>query len=152
MFFGDLAKALGEIHRVMKPGGRVALLAWGAMEQPYLESMIGTVRRLHPELELPAAARQMFKFGVAGTLAGALREVGFSETADKVHRLRWDWHGSPEEMWEYFRGVTVPFRELLDKVDGDAEVDKAVLAALGELYDGEYVRFNAQMVIATAVR
>lgn len=150
MFFGDLPKALGEMHRVLKPGGRVALLAWGAMEQPYFELTIGTIRRLHPELEVPAAARQMFKFGVSGTLAGALREAGFAESKDRVRSLRWDWHGSPEEMWDYFRGVTVPFRALLEKVEGDEVVNSAVLAALRERYDGEYVRMDAQMVLATA--
>jgi len=149
MFFGDLPKALGEMYRVLKPGGRVALLAWGAMEQPYFDLTIGTVRRLHPELEIPATARQMFKFGVPGTLAGALREAGFAEAEDRVRSLRWDWRGTPEEMWDYFRGVTVPFRALLEKVEGDEAVNVAVLAALRERYDGEYVRMNAQMVVAT---
>lgn len=49
MFFADLRKALGELHRVLKPGGRVALLAWGAMEQPYFDATIGTVLRMHRE-------------------------------------------------------------------------------------------------------
>ena len=152
MFFADLAKALGELHRVLKPGGKIALLAWGAIEQPYFESTIGTVRRVRPELEIPAGARVMFKFGESGTLGGRLREAGFKAIEEKVRGLRWDWHGSPEEMWDYFRGVTVPFRGLLEKVDGDAEVDRAVLASLGERFDGEWVRFEAQMVVATAVR
>lgn len=149
MFFGDLPKALGELHRVLKPGGRVALLAWGAMEQPYFDLTIGTVRRVRPKLEIPAGARQMFKFGVSGTLARALGEAGFADAEDHVRSLRWDWHGSPEELWDYFRGVTVPFRALLEKVEGDAEVDRAVLSALGEKFDGEYVRLEAQMVVAT---
>jgi ubiquinone/menaquinone biosynthesis C-methylase UbiE len=152
MFFVDLPKALSEMHRVLRPSGRVALLAWGAMEQPYFDMTIGTVRRMHPELEIPATAKQMFKFGVSGTLAAALGEAGFSEAEDRVRSLRWDWHGSPEDMWDYFRGVTVPFRALLEKVDGDADVDSAVLSALRESYDGEYVRMNAEMVVATAVK
>ncbi len=152
MFFGDLPQALAEMHRVLKPGGRVALLAWGAMEQPYFGLTIGTIRRLHPELEVPAGARQMFKFGVPGTLAGAVREAGFAEAEDRVRHLRWDWHGSPAEMWDYFRGVTVPFRALLEKVDGDEAVNAAVLAALGERFDGEYVKMDAQMVVATGAR
>ncbi len=152
MFFGDLRKALDEMHRVLKPGGRVALLTWGAMEQPYFDSTIGTVRRMRPELEIPAAARVMFKFGVPGTLAALLGEAGFRKIDERVRGLRWDWHGTPEEMWDYFRSVTVPFRALLEKVDGDAEVDRAVVAALRERFDGEYVRFEAEMVMVTAVR
>ena len=175
MFFSDVAKALAEMHRVLKPRGRVALLAWGAMEQPYFDLTIGTVRKVRPGLEIPEAARQMFKFGYpqstfqgqagtgkqaalrpqaqgAGTLGAGLRTAGFVEVEDAVHGLRWDWHGTPEEMWDYFRGVTVPFRALLAKVAGDAEVDAAVLAALKERFDGEYVRMEAQMVIATGVK
>src|SRR5207248_65332 len=34
MFFSDLPRALSEIRRVLKPGGRVALLAWGPLDQP----------------------------------------------------------------------------------------------------------------------
>ncbi len=150
MFFGDLRKALGEVRRVLKPGGRVALLAWGAMEQPYFQMTVGAVRRVRPELEIPAGAQTMFKFGEAGTLGAALREAGFGAVEEKLEKLRWDWHGSPEEMWDYFRGVTVPFRGMLEKVDGDAAVDAAVLAALNEQFDGEYVRMDAQMVVATA--
>jgi hypothetical protein len=94
----------------------------------------------------------MFKFGEAGTLSRALTAAGFGAVEEQLQHLRWDWHGTPEEMWDYFRGVTVPFRGLLEKVEGDAAVEQAVLAALRKRFDGEWVRFEAQMVVATAAR
>src|SRR5215207_7432945 len=33
MFFADLPQALGEIYRLLKPGGRVAFTVWGPLEQ-----------------------------------------------------------------------------------------------------------------------
>lgn len=152
MFFGDLPSALAEMHRVLKPGGRIALLAWGAMKQPYFDLTIGTVRRVRPELEIPPSARAMFKFGTPGTLASALANVGFTAAQEQVRELKWDWHGSPQELWDYFRGVTVPFRSLLEKADEDPAVHTAVLAALQEHFDGEWIRINAHMVVATAVK
>lgn len=152
MFFSDLPKALGEMRRVLKPGGRVALLAWGRMEQPYFDMTIGTVRRVRPELEIPRAALAMFQFGVPGTLGAALGAAGFGAVDERVRRIPWDWHGTPEEMWDYFRGVTVPFHALLKEVEGDAGVEQAVLGALGARFDGAWVRCEAEMVVATAAR
>jgi hypothetical protein len=71
---------------------------------------------------------------------------------EQVQRIPWDWHGTPEEMWDYFRGVTVPFHPMLHEVEGDGEVEQAVLGALGARFDGEWVRIEAEMVVATAER
>jgi SAM-dependent methyltransferase len=152
MFFGDLAKALSEMRRVLKPGGRVSLLTWGVLKQPYFAATIGAILKVKPELEVPASGRVMFKFGVPGTLSAALGAAGFSPVAERLRELRWNWHGTPEEMWDYFRGVTVPFRALLEQVQGDPAVNDAVLTALRERFDGEWIRFEAQMIVASGTK
>ena len=48
--------------------------------------------------------------------------------------------------------IPVPKSGVLEKVEGDAEVERAVVDALRARFDGEYVRFEAQMVVATAVK
>ncbi|MBZ5522910.1 MAG: class I SAM-dependent methyltransferase [Acidobacteriia bacterium] len=154
MFFADLHRALGEMHRVLKPGGRVTLLAWGPMEQPYFESTIGTLLRLIPGAQTPESARKMFAFGEPGVLAGALRAAGFKSVQEKFEIVPWTWPGSPEEVWEYFQEVTVPFAPLMKSIPSDrrGEIDAAVIAAIGRFYDGKEIRFTATVNITSAVK
>ncbi len=60
MFFSDIGQVMSEMLRVLKPGGRVALLAWGSFEQPFFDAMIGPVLRLVRGAELPSEARPAF--------------------------------------------------------------------------------------------
>ena len=152
MFFADLPRALKEIHRVLKPGGRLALLAWGPMEQPYFHTTIGTLLRIVPGAKVPEAGKAMFALGQPGVVAQALREAGFAEVEESFPVLPWTWPGTPEEVWEYFQEVTVPFAPLLRSVPAElrAEINAQVLQAISRYYDGTEIKFTASANITCA--
>jgi ubiquinone/menaquinone biosynthesis C-methylase UbiE len=154
MFFSDLPRALAEMHRVLKPGGKAALLAWGSMDQPYFKTTIGTVLRTMPDAIVRESGRSMFRFGKKGVLAQELRKAGFSKVNERFITIAWTWTGTPEEVWEYFQDVAIPFTPLLQSipVERKAEIDAEVLRAIGQYYDGTNIKFTATVNITVAVK
>jgi len=153
MFFPDLPRALGEMRRVLRPGGRVALLAWGPFEQPYFDCTAGVVMR-HTGASLPPPAAAMFKFAAPGSLASALRQAGFPRAQDEIRAVPWVWHDSIAELWEYFQAVTIPFRPLLEQVRPEQRdaIARDVHAAFEPYWDGKQVDLTAKVVLASGTR
>ena len=152
MFFSDLGRALGEMRRVLKPGGRATLLAWGPIEQPYFDSTIGTILRTLPGSSLPASAKAMFRFGEAGVLRTALSDAGFCAIEEELRIVPWSWPGTPEDVWEYFQEVTVPFKPLFESIPEPERqtVNAEVLKTIGRYYDGTQINFTATICLASA--
>jgi ubiquinone/menaquinone biosynthesis C-methylase UbiE len=154
MFFTDLPRALREIHRVLKPQGTATLLAWGAAEQqPYFQATIGTILRVLPA-SMPDSADKMFAFGEADVLAQALRRAEFARVEEQFVTVPWTWPGTPEEVWEYFQDVAVPFAPLFQSIPRErrGEIDHAVLREIARYYDGAEIKFTATANITTAVK
>jgi ubiquinone/menaquinone biosynthesis C-methylase UbiE len=154
MFFSDLPRALAEMHRVLKPGAKAALLAWGPMDQPYFTTTIGTVLRASPEAIVPESGRSMFRFGKKGVLAQELRKAGFASVNERLVTIPWTWPGTPEEVWEYFQDVAIPFIPLLQSIPTErrTKIDAKVLRSIGQYYDGTSIKFTATVNITVAVK
>ncbi len=152
MFFDDIAGALQEARRVLRPGRRIALLAWGPFEQPYFLSTIAIVRRHVPASTLQPSSLNMFRFSQPGSLTGVLKRAGFTRIEERTVTVPWSWPGTPEEVWQYFREVTAPFRSLIASIPPDKtpQVDADVNAAITRYYDGRQVNFTADVVLASA--
>jgi ubiquinone/menaquinone biosynthesis C-methylase UbiE len=154
MFFTDLPRALAEMRRVLKPAGRATLLVWGPIDQPYFETTVGTVLRMLPGVDMPDSGRKMFALGHAGVLAKALQESGFTHAEEHIVTFPWTWPGTPEEVWEYFQEVAVPFAPLLKSIPDEQrqEIDNEVLGAIGKYCDGASIKFTATVNITVAIR
>jgi ubiquinone/menaquinone biosynthesis C-methylase UbiE len=152
MFFAELPRSLQEMHRVLKPGGRVALLAWGKFDQPYFATTIGTILKMLPNIQLSATGEGMNKFGTPDVLAAQMREAGFAQVQESLEYVSWTWPGTVEEVWEYFQDVAVPFQPTLQAVPAERrnQIDEAVLQAMKKYQVGDEVRFTAHVNITTA--
>jgi ubiquinone/menaquinone biosynthesis C-methylase UbiE len=80
IYFPDQQRALGEMRRVLKPGGRIAAMVYAtAAQNPFFSIPVGIIRR-RAQLPPPAPGQPgPFSLGGDGVLADAYRRAGFRE-------------------------------------------------------------------------
>jgi SAM-dependent methyltransferase len=151
MFFRDIGLALRQLHRVLRARARACFLAWGPFDQPYWRSTMGVVHGHVGGPLLEPGGPDPFRFARPRSLSAVLQSAGFQEVEEKTKTLPWTWPGSPEEVWEQARAVSVPFRPLLDRVPAGMwpQIDEEVRAAIGEYVEGENIAFGASVVLAS---
>jgi ubiquinone/menaquinone biosynthesis C-methylase UbiE len=151
MFFGDVKQALAELQRVLNPRARACFVVWGRFEQPYWQTTMKIVHRHVGGELLEAGGGDPFRFSAAGSLSEALRSAGFREVEESERNVPWVWRGSTEEVFEYARAVSTPFRTMLDRVP--QKKWPAILAEVHTAIDryrvGDEIRFGAVVVLAS---
>jgi ubiquinone/menaquinone biosynthesis C-methylase UbiE len=154
MFFADIDTAFGEMLRVLKPGGRVAFLAWGPFAQPLFDSTVAVVLRLVPGASMPEAASTAFRFAAKGSIEDVLRRNRFRNIEERHMTLPRAWGGSPQDLWQYTQEVSTPLQPLFQAIPASlrTEVDEAVAVALARFQSGEGITVPVNVVLATAER
>ena len=151
MFFRDVDVAMREVHRVLRPGSRACFLAWGPFDQPYWQSMMGVVHGHVGGPLLQPGGPDPFRFAQPGSLSAVLQGAGFRAAEEETKTLPWTWPGTPDEVWEQARSVSVPFRPMLERVPADMwpQIHEEVRAAIGKYVEGEIIAFGASVVLAS---
>ncbi len=151
MFFRNTGLALRELRRVLRAGARACFLAWGPFEQPYWQTTMGVVHGHVGGPLLQSNGPNPFRFAQPGSLSDVLQCAGFREVQEQIKTVPWTWPGTPQEVWEQARAVSVPFRPMLDRVPPGLwpQIHEEVHAAIGKYFDGENISFGASVVLAS---
>lgn len=81
MHFPDAGRALAEVRRVLKPGGRIALSVWAELPRvEFMATILTAVKAVAPDAGFPPGP-PMFGFGTPAALAPLLTSAGFDRHA-----------------------------------------------------------------------
>jgi ubiquinone/menaquinone biosynthesis C-methylase UbiE len=154
MFFPDIHKALCEVHRVLKPGGRVSFVVWGPPdENPLFSTMTGPFLK-HVQMPAPPPdAPGVFRFADESKLAGVVSGGGFHFLRIATITVDWPWPGSPEEAWLATSEIAAPFKKMMDALPPEKKrsVVAEVIEGIARYYDGKQVNFPASLVSVQGV-
>jgi SAM-dependent methyltransferase len=150
MFFEDRVKALKEMHRVLRPGGRLVAAVWDSLERtPGYRAMVALLDRLFGA-EIAAGLRAPFVLGAPDDLRGLFQAAGIA--APKIETMTGEARFPSIEGWVR---TDVKGWTLADAID-DAQYARLQEAAQQELRgfataDGS-VSFDSPAHIVTAVK
>lgn len=124
MFFNDRHKALMEMHRVLRAGGRVVVSVWQGLDRHPFYQTLDAVSLLHLG---KSSVEAVFSLGDAGELRQLLTDAGFQQVEIKPASIT-ALYSNPEEfvVWE----IDVDPAETPALQSLDAQAKQAILAAV----------------------
>jgi len=144
IFFPDIPKGLRELRRVLRTGGRAAVVSPGDPQKFEMLSYLGrAVQTAVPDFQ-PPTAPPWAKLSVSGELEKELTAAGFRDV--EVHALKRFWRiESSESMWDNLIRTIPALAYLFDSLD--AEQKKAVGRAFVELLRSDFGEKDADLSV-----
>jgi SAM-dependent methyltransferase len=155
MFFPDPHAALGEMLRVIRPGGALSLAVWHRSDLNPFSYIITNVisRYIETTLALPGTP-DAFRFAEFGTLARTLAEAGAMGVRERLLKFHIKAPISPAEFWAMRSETSDTLREKLSRLTAAERlrVAQEVQEAARAFFPGDQMSFPAQMLIVTGYK
>ena len=150
MFVPDRPRALGELHRVLRPGGRAVVATWGPIDRrPFMKVGFDAMAEAFPDLPQPPKG----DLQAPDECERELREAGFSDVVARVcsASVRAE---SPERYLEVLARTAPPLVALRGKLgaEGWASAEPRLLSALRNRIPAGGVDLSAEAILTVGTR
>jgi ubiquinone/menaquinone biosynthesis C-methylase UbiE len=152
MFFPDPVAALREMLRVVKPGGSLAFVVWGAAElNPFFSVTSEVVSRYGEPAPEEADAPSAFRFAESGKLAGLLQDAGAVEVRERILKSEIAAPVALEDYWEMRSEISDTLRSKLASLSDEqkSQIAKEVHQAAAPFFLNNQMNFPSQTLIVT---